>query len=81
LSPGYACCYDVTDWEVDMSTMKCCLDCGKCFQTAQPASSSSLKAWLCLLSRSPFSLRLMLVEKLLGTKRNDRDCPNLIWRG
>jgi len=64
-----------------MSTMKCCLDCGKCFQTETPASSGALKSWLCLLSRSPFSLRLMLVEKLLGTKQNTRSCPNLIWRG
>lgn len=64
-----------------MSTLKCCLDCGKCFQTEKPASSATLKSWLCLLSRSPFSLRLMLVEKLLGEKRGSRSCPNLIWRG
>ncbi|RPE03851.1 hypothetical protein BBB56_05070 [Candidatus Pantoea deserta] len=64
-----------------MSTMKCCIDCGKCFQTEKQASSSTLKSWLCLLSRSPFSLRLMLVEKLLGTPRDDRHCSKLIWRG
>nr|MBA2815047.1 hypothetical protein [Candidatus Pantoea persica] len=51
-----------------MRTMKCCLDCGKCFQTEKPDSSAVLKPWLCLLSRSPFSLRLMLVEKMLGKK-------------
>lgn len=64
-----------------MSTLKCCLDCGKCFQREKQASSSELKSWLCLLTRSPFTLRLMLLEKLLGIKSTGRACPNLIWRG
>ncbi|MBA8864146.1 hypothetical protein FHW11_001252 [Pantoea agglomerans] len=40
-----------------------------------------MKSWLCLLTRSPFTLRLMLLEKLLGHKSDDRRCENLIWRG
>ncbi|NIF22926.1 MULTISPECIES: hypothetical protein [Pantoea] len=63
-----------------MSTMKCCLDCGKCFQ-AKSAPAVDVKSWLCVLTRSPFSLKLMLIEKLTGKKIGERTCPNLIWRG
>ena len=63
-----------------MSTLKCCLDCSKCFQ-AEKKTSMEMKSWLCLLTRSPFTLRLMLLEKLLGHKSDDRRCQNLIWRG
>lgn len=63
-----------------MSTMKCCFDCGKCFQSEKKASAVDIKSLLCLFSRSPFALRLMLLEKLTG-KKTDRPCPNLIWRG
>lgn len=63
-----------------MSTLKCCLDCSKCFQ-AEKTTSEDIKSWLCLLTRSPFTLRLMLIEKLLGNKPDDRRCQKLIWRG
>lgn len=63
-----------------MSTLKCCLDCSKCFQ-AEKKTTKEMKSWLCLLTRSPFTLRLMLLEKLLGHKPDDRRCQNLIWRG
>ncbi|MGC0918275.1 hypothetical protein [Pantoea agglomerans] len=63
-----------------MSTLKCCLDCSKCFQT-EKKTTTEMKSWLCLLTRSPFTLRLMLLEKLLGHKSDDRRCENLIWRG
>ncbi|WP_256849425.1 hypothetical protein [Pantoea sp. Fr-CA_6] len=63
-----------------MSTLKCCLDCSKCFQ-AEKKTTPEMKSWLCLLTRSPFTLRLMLLEKLLGHKSDDRRCQNLIWRG
>ncbi|QDY41452.1 hypothetical protein [Candidatus Pantoea soli] len=64
-----------------MSTMKSCLDCGKCFQVEQRKPALELKSLLCLFSRSPFALRLMLLEKLAGKKVAERPCPNLIWRG
>jgi len=64
-----------------MSTIKNCLDCGKCFGVEQSTSSVELKSWLCLLTRSPFALRLMLIEKLTGKSLTSRPCPNLIWRG
>lgn len=63
-----------------MSTMKCCFDCGKCFQVEKKAPAMDVKSLLCLFSRSPFALRLMLLEKLTG-KKTERACPNLIWRG
>ncbi|MEG3112721.1 MULTISPECIES: hypothetical protein [Pantoea] len=63
-----------------MSTLKSCLDCSKCFQ-AEKTTSVDIKSWLCLLTRSPFTLRLMLIEKLLGKKTDNRRCQNLIWRG
>lgn len=63
-----------------MSTLKCCLDCSKCFK-AEKKTTTEMKSWLCLLTRSPFTLRLMLLEKLLGHKSDDRRCQNLIWRG
>ena len=44
-----------------MSTLKCCLDCSKCFQ-AEKKTTTEMKSWLCLLTRSPFTLRLMLIE-------------------
>lgn len=44
-----------------MSTLKCCLDCSKCFQ-AEKKTTTEMKSWLCLLTRSPFTLRLMLLE-------------------
>lgn len=64
-----------------MSTMKSCLDCGKCFQTVPGKPAFELKSLLCLFSRSPFALRLMLLEKLTGKKIAAQPCPNLIWRG
>ncbi|ALV92902.1 MULTISPECIES: hypothetical protein [Pantoea] len=64
-----------------MTTMKNCLDCGKCFQAEQSKPAFELKSLLCLFSRSPFALRLMLVEKLTGKQLVERPCPNLIWRG
>jgi len=63
-----------------MSTLKCCADCSKCFQ-AEKKTTTEMKSWLCLLTRSPFTLRLMLIEKLLGKEPEDRRCQNLIWRG
>ncbi|MXP49214.1 hypothetical protein FD733_06710 [Pantoea sp. Eser] len=63
-----------------MSTLKCCLDCSQCFQ-AEKRTTTEMKSWLCLLTRSPFTLRLMLIEKLLCKKPEDRRCQNLIWRG
>lgn len=64
-----------------MSTMKNCLDCGKCFQAEQSKPAFDLKSFLCLFSRSPFTLRLMLIEKLTGKQRDERPCSKLIWRG
>lgn len=64
-----------------MSTMKCCLDCGKCFQAEKQAPAMDIRSLLCLFTRSPFALRLMLIEKLSGKKIAERTCPNLIWRG
>lgn len=64
-----------------MTTMKNCLDCGKCFQVEQSKPAFELKSLLCLFSRSPFALRLMLIEKLTGKHLVERPCPNLIWRG
>ncbi len=34
-----------------MSTLKCCLDCSKCFQ-AENTATTDMKSWLCLLTRS-----------------------------
>ncbi len=64
-----------------MSTLKNCLDCGKCLHTAQSKPDFQLKSLLCLLRRSPFALRLMLLEKLTGSKCDKRACHQLIWRG
>ena len=64
-----------------MSTMKSCLDCGKCFRAEKSKPAFELKSLLCLFTRSPFALRLMLIEKLTGKKIAERPCPNLIWRG
>lgn len=64
-----------------MNTMKNCPDCGKCFRVEQNKPAFELKSLLCLFSRSPFALRLMLIEKLIGKSLSDRPCPNLIWRG
>ena len=63
-----------------MSTLKCCLDCSKCLQAVNK-TKTEMKCCLCLMTRSPFTLRLMLLEKLLGHKSDDRRCQNLIWRG
>ena len=81
LSQVCAYCYVVNNREVNMTTMKSCLDCGKCFQAEKSAPAFELKSLLCLFSRSPFALRLMLIEKLTGKKLVERPCPNLIWRG
>lgn len=64
-----------------MSTIQCRLNCGKCLCCEQRSASPTLKSWLCLVSRSPFSLRLMLAERLLGKKPGNACCPHLIWRG
>ncbi|ARF49490.1 hypothetical protein [Pantoea stewartii] len=61
-----------------MSTLKSCIDCSKCFQAEKTTSGKSL--W-CLLTRSPFTLRLMLIERLLGQQPETRYCQKLIWRG
>jgi len=66
--------------EVKMSTLKNCLDCGKCPQAAQRKPAFDIKSLLCLFSRSPFALRLMLLEKLAG-KKCERPCEQIIWRG
>lgn len=62
-----------------MSTLKSCIDCSKCFQAEK--STSGMKSWWCLLTRSPFTLRLMLINKLLGEQPEERHCQKLIWRG
>jgi len=64
-----------------MSMMKSCLDCGKCFRAEQSKPAFELKSLLCLFTRSPFALRLMLIEKLTGKKIAGHPCPHLIWRG
>ncbi|MDU4095077.1 MAG: hypothetical protein E7H57_17665 [Pantoea sp.] len=63
-----------------MSTMKRCLDCGKCVQRTRQAKVS-WRAILCLLTLSPFRLRLMLLERLAGSCMEGAHCPRLIWRG
>jgi len=63
-----------------MNTMKRCLDCGKCVQRNRQAGAS-WRTILCLLTQSPFRLRLMLLERLTGGCTQSVDCPRLIWRG
>lgn len=63
-----------------MSTMKRCLACGKCVQRTRQADAS-WRDILCLLTHSPFRLRLMLLERLAGSCAQSVDCPRLIWRG
>ena len=57
-----------------MNRLKSCLDCGKCVQRHRPAEVS-WKRLLCLLTRSPFRLRLMLLERLTGSCAESANCP------
>lgn len=63
-----------------MSVMKSCMDCGKCFQRGNSADAN-WKSVLCLLTRSPFRLRLLLLERLTGHCADRQRCRQLIWRG
>lgn len=63
-----------------MNTMKRCLDCGRCVQRTRQANFS-WRGILCLLTQSPFRLRLMLLERLAGNCTESANCPHLIWRG
>ncbi|ARJ40631.1 hypothetical protein B1H58_00550 [Pantoea alhagi] len=63
-----------------MNTTKHCLDCGRCVQRTRQANMS-WRGILCLLTQSPFRLRLMLLERLTGECAESANCPRLIWRG
>ena len=63
-----------------MNTMKRCLECGKCVQRTRQ-TDVGWKGILCLLTHSPFRLRLMLLERLAGSCAQSAECPRLIWRG
>ncbi|URQ61986.1 hypothetical protein LQ939_06860 [Pantoea alhagi] len=63
-----------------MNTPQHCLDCGRCVQRTRQANMS-WRGILCLLTQSPFRLRLMLLERLTGECAQSANCPRLIWRG
>ena len=63
-----------------MNTMKRCLDCGKCVQRTRQADAG-WKGMLCLLTRSPFRLRLALLDMLTSGCAETERCPRLIWPG
>ncbi|QHM70397.1 hypothetical protein [Mixta intestinalis] len=60
-----------------MNTMKRCLDCGKCVQRSRQADFN-WRSLLCLLTRSPFRLRLALLALLSDGCPEDAPCSRLI---
>ncbi|MFD1802935.1 hypothetical protein ACFSFZ_12140 [Mixta tenebrionis] len=63
-----------------MNTMRRCLDCGRCVQRSRQVGSD-WRSLLCLLTRSPFRLRLALLALLSGRCSAGASCSRPIWRG